>query len=139
MTSGGMLLDTCAIIWNMNGEALAADAEAALQSAYDAGETVWVSPFSAWEVGMLVMKRRLTLAMTTENWFRDLLTTPGVRLAPAEPDMLIRSSHLPGRPPSDPADRIIIATARELGATVMTRDRRILDYGAQGHVAVMGC
>ncbi|MGA2314448.1 MAG: hypothetical protein ABSF87_19180 [Xanthobacteraceae bacterium] len=46
---------------------------------------------------------------------------------------------LPGKPPKDPTHRIIAATARELGATLMTRDRALLDYGAQGHVAVREC
>jgi len=46
---------------------------------------------------------------------------------------------LPGKPPKDPTRRIIAATARELGATLMTRDRALLDYGAQGHVAVLEC
>ena len=53
--------------------------------------------------------------------------------------MLIASSYLPGKPPNDPADRILIATACELGATLITRDRVLLDYGRQGHVAVVGC
>ena len=46
---------------------------------------------------------------------------------------------LPGTPPRDPADRIILATARDLGCTLITRDRALLDYGAQGHARVVGC
>jgi len=137
--TGGILLDTCAVIWSAVVDALNAEAESALQAAYDSGEPIWISPFSAWEVGMLVSKGRLALTLPPERWFQTVISKPGVRLAPVEPDMLIRSSHLPGTPSSDPADSIIIATARELGATVMTRDRRILDYGTQGHVAVMAC
>jgi PIN domain nuclease of toxin-antitoxin system len=49
------------------------------------------------------------------------------------------SSCLPGRPPKNPTDRILAATARELGATLVTRDRALLDYGEQGHIAVMEC
>jgi PIN domain nuclease of toxin-antitoxin system len=52
---------------------------------------------------------------------------------------LIASSFLPGKPPRDPADRIIAATARDLGATLVTRDRALLDYGSQGHIAVLEC
>ncbi len=55
------------------------------------------------------------------------------------PDLLIASSFLPGDPPRDPADRIIAATARDLGATLITRDRSLLDYGAQGHMKVVEC
>jgi PIN domain nuclease of toxin-antitoxin system len=52
---------------------------------------------------------------------------------------LIASSFLPGRPPRDPADRIIAATARDYGCTLMTRDRALLDYGEQGHIRVLAC
>ena len=55
------------------------------------------------------------------------------------PDLLIASSFLPGKPPRDPSDCIIAATARELGATLITRDRALLDYGEQGHVSVVEC
>jgi PIN domain nuclease of toxin-antitoxin system len=53
--------------------------------------------------------------------------------------LLIASSFLPGKPPTDPTDRIIAATARELGATLITRDRALLAYGEQGHAAVLEC
>jgi PIN domain nuclease of toxin-antitoxin system len=55
------------------------------------------------------------------------------------PELLIAASFLPGKPPRDPADRIIAATARDLGATLITRDRVLLDYGAQGHLSVVAC
>jgi PIN domain nuclease of toxin-antitoxin system len=55
------------------------------------------------------------------------------------PELLIASSYLPGKPPNDPTDRIIAATARELGATLLTRDRALLEYGKQGHIAVLEC
>jgi PIN domain nuclease of toxin-antitoxin system len=55
------------------------------------------------------------------------------------PELLIASSALPGAPPRDPSDRIIAATARDLGATLITRDKKLLDYGKQGYVSVVGC
>ena len=64
---------------------------------------------------------------------------PGVTLADMSPDLLIASSFLPGKPPRDPADRIVAATARDLGATLMTRDSVLLNYGKQGHVNVVAC
>jgi PIN domain nuclease of toxin-antitoxin system len=81
----------------------------------------------------------LQLLIRPERWFSNLFEVPGVRLAEMSPDVLIASSFLPGKPPKDPTDRIIAATARELGATLITRDRALLDYGAQGHVAVLQC
>ena len=68
-----------------------------------------------------------------------MFEVPGVRLADMSPDVLIASSYLPGKPPKGPIDRIIAATARELGATLVTRDRALLGYGEQGHIAVVEC
>jgi PIN domain nuclease of toxin-antitoxin system len=82
---------------------------------------------------------RLQLLIRPERWFANLFDYPGVRLAALSPDVLIASSYLPGRPPKDPMDRIIVATARDLGATLITRDRALLDYGKQGHIAVVAC
>jgi PIN domain nuclease of toxin-antitoxin system len=79
------------------------------------------------------------LLVRPERWFANLFEVPGVRLAEMPPDVLIASSYLPGKPPKDPTDRIILATARELGATLITRDRALLDYGAQGYVSVVEC
>lgn len=137
--SGPILLDTCAVIWTANGDALAGDAESALQSAYETDSTVWISPFTAWEVAMLVQRGRMSLNMSTERWFDAVLDTPGVALAPLTPIILIGSASLPGEAPADPADRIMIATARETGARLMTRDRKILSYADAGHVAALAC
>ncbi len=88
---------------------------------------------------MLASRGRLQLLIRAERWFSNLFDAPGVLLADLSPDLLIASSYLPGKPPKDPTDRIIAATARDLGATLITRDRALLDYGAQGHVAVLEC
>ena len=64
---------------------------------------------------------------------------PSVRLAPLTPEILIASTVLPGHPPRDPADRIIAATARALGLTVVTRDGELLPYAAAGHLAAVRC
>ena len=88
---------------------------------------------------MLASRGRLQLLIRPERWFANLFEIPGVRLADMSPDVLIASSYLPGKPPNDPTDRIIVATARELGATLITRDRKLLDYGEQGHVSVVAC
>jgi PIN domain nuclease of toxin-antitoxin system len=110
-----------------------------LQATNDGGGTTYISPISAWEVGMLTAYGRLQLLIKPERWFGNLFEAPGVRLAEMSPDLLIASSYLPGKPPKDPMDRIIAATARDLGATLITRDRALLDYGKQGHIAVVAC
>ena len=62
-----------------------------------------------------------------------------MELAELSPQILIASSFLPGDPPGDPADRILAATAREYGYTLVTRDRPLLDYAKQGHLQALAC
>ena len=134
-----LLLDTCTLIFMTERTRMAPAAVETLQAATEGGEITYVSPITAWEVGMLSSRGRLQLLIRPERWFSNLFEVPGVRLAEMSPDVLIASSFLPGKPPKDPTDRIIAATARELGATLITRNRALLDYGAQGHVAVLEC
>jgi PIN domain nuclease of toxin-antitoxin system len=134
-----LLLDTCTLIFMTERTRMAPAAVETLQAATEGGEITYISPITAWEVGMLTSRGRLQLLIRPERWFSNLFDVPGVRLAEMSADVLIASSFLPGKPPQDPTDRIIAATARELGATLITRDRALLDYGAQGHVAVLQC
>jgi PIN domain nuclease of toxin-antitoxin system len=134
-----LLWDTCTAIWIYEKARLSQAALDAMRAAHREGVPSYISPITAWEVGMLASRGRLQLLIRPERWFSNLFEVPGVRLAEMSPDVLIASSFLPGKPPKDPTDRIIAATARELGATLITRDRALLDYGAQGYVAVLEC
>jgi len=134
-----LLLDTCAVIWLAEGEKLARSAADLLHAADDAGQVTYISPISAWEVGQLASRGRIQLLITPQRWFARLFEARGVQLAEMSPDLLIASSFLPGKPPRDPADRIIAATARDLGATLITRDRALVGYGTQGHLSVVEC
>jgi PIN domain nuclease of toxin-antitoxin system len=133
------LLDTCAVIWIADDERLAPAAVDALDGANEAGVPTYISPITAWEIGMLASRDRLKLLTTPQRWFARLFEAPNVRLADMSPDLLIAASFLPGKPPRDPVDRIIAATAREYGFTLITRDRALLEYGEQEHVRVLAC
>jgi len=118
---------------------MAEASRAAIRSARAANAGVYVSPFTAWEIGTLVAKQRLPLSLSPEVWFETLLAQPGMRLAPLTPQILLASTALPGTPPSDPADRIIAATARICGYVVITRDGKLLDYAEKGHILAIRC
>lgn len=134
-----VLLDTCAAIWIANGEPIADDAARLLGEMHRTGGAVFVSPITAWEVGLLVARGRLNLMMPPAQWFDRLLEAPGLRLSEMPPELLIASSFLPGSPPRDPADRILAATAREYGYQLVTRDATLLAYGEQGHIQSRIC
>jgi PIN domain nuclease of toxin-antitoxin system len=134
-----LLLDTHAVIWLFEDISLAPRALSAIEAAYHDDTPLLVSPITAWEIGLLVSHNRISLSATPHRWFARVLATPGMQLAEMSPDILIASSFLPGNPPRDPADRVLLATARDLGATLVTRDRAILAYGESGQVSTLAC
>jgi PIN domain nuclease of toxin-antitoxin system len=134
-----VLLDTCAAIWLMNGDAMSAASRTAIRAACSANLGVYVSAFTAWEIGTLAAKGRLQLTLSPEVWFETLLALPGIRLAALTPQIMLHSAALPGTPPADPADRILTATARLLGYRLITRDSKLLDYAKQGHMVATAC
>jgi PIN domain nuclease of toxin-antitoxin system len=96
-----------------------------------------VSAVSAWEIGLLVAKNRITLSVPVKDWIQHATTLPGLRLRPLDWQAALESTLLPGVPHADPADRLLIAEARIGGYTLVTRDQKILDYGKTGHVNVL--
>lgn len=134
-----LLLDTCAAIFIAEGATLSKPARLALDAAFDDATPVWVSPISAWEIGLLVSRGRMKIQIAPQVWFRRLLDDLNLLLADMPPDVLIGSSQLPETELRDPADRIIVATAREYGYRVVTRDNPILQYAAKGHVQAVEC
>lgn len=133
----GVLLDTHVLVWLVAGDTrlrLAARRriEAAAQQ-----QQLWVSAITPWEIGMLVAKGRLVLDRDPMDWVQAALALPGIRLAAIEPVVAVASTRLPGQLHGDPADRLIVATARRLGATLVTADTALLAYGQLGHVGVL--
>ena len=86
---------------------------------------------------MLAARNRVVLGRPTSEWFEEALLAPGLSLEALSPAIAVESCHLPANFRSDPADHMIVATARVTGATLMTRDKRILDYAAEGHLAAL--
>jgi PIN domain nuclease of toxin-antitoxin system len=136
---GPVLLDTCVLIWMGTQSADGEVARTILAQAQDAKAPVYLSPFSAWELAMLTAKGRLPSTSPVRHWFAQLASLPGIRLANLTPDILVSANELPWKVHNDPADRILIATARELGLRIVTRDRAILDYAKRGHVLAVAC
>jgi PIN domain nuclease of toxin-antitoxin system len=129
-----LLLDTCALLWIANGEDIAATAREAI-----AQDELHVSPITAWEIATLVRKSRIALTMPVGSWFSQAIERMRANVVLLSVDILVASCALPGDLGSDPADRIILATAREHGLVVVTRDRAILAYAQNGHVRAMQC
>lgn len=134
-----LLLDTCAAIWFAEDQPILGAVSRLMDRAAAEGESVYVSPVTAWEIGNLASRGRLNLQIGPQQWFEQLMQRSGARVARISPSILIASSFLPGRPPKDPADRIFAATAREYNWQLVTRDRLLLEYAAEGHIQALAC
>lgn len=133
-----LLLDTNAIIYLAFEQPMQSASRQATVAAAQRGE-ILVSSASAWEIGLLVRKGRLELTQPAPAWFATFASRPGVQTIPLSAAAAILSSFLPEPFHGDPADRMLVATARELGATFVTRDTKILDYAAAGHLRAIAC
>ncbi len=123
-----IVLDTHAWLWWVsNPELLSESASAALEEAVR-DRSVHVSSISSWEVAMLVRKGRLQLTMDVRDWILRSEALPFLTFVPVDNAIAVQSTRLPGELHGDPADRIIIATAQSLGATLLTKDDKILAY-----------
>ena len=132
-----LLLDTHVFVWmSQNSHELK---ESVGRSIDDAArdDAVLVCPITFWEIGMLESKNRLALDRPIVEWVHEVMAKPGLSLAHLTPEIAIDSTRLPGNFHANPADRMIVATARETGATLLTHDYAILRYAEQGHVQVM--
>ncbi len=132
------LLDTHVWFWLVRGREgrLAARTAARLEQTAR-GAPLGVSVISIWEIALLASKGRIGLGMPVHEWVETALNRPGFVLVGLEPEIAIESCVLPGDFHADPADRFLVATARLKNAVIVTRDKRILKYGKQGHVKVM--
>ena len=139
--ASGLLLDTCAVIWLVEGKLSKAVWTEVFVAGVGAG--IFVSPISAWEVGMLSKARGSRPAVKflpdPTAWFANLMARNGIREASFTPAIAIAASSLPGIFHADPADRLLVATARQLGIPLVTGDAKIIEYAEQGFVDVIRC
>lgn len=137
-----LLLDTHAAIWLAEGQL----SDTVFARVFAAGLTdgVFVSPVSAWEIGLLARPRTngqpaVTFKPDPQTWFATLLSQVIIKEAPLTAKIAIDSSFLPGSFHGDPADRLLVATSRNLNIPLLTRDQRILAYSDAGHVQSVRC
>lgn len=122
------LLDTHVWIWwNAQPEALSRKALRLLTHPEESDELL-LSALSVWEFSHLLASNRLGLSCSAEEWIRKALDHPRLRLAPLSPNIAYQSSVLPEAFEGDWVDQILVATAREENATLLTQDPHLLGY-----------
>lgn len=123
-----ILLDTHVWVWWLaDPDRLSRDARTAIAGSLSAGK-IGISSFSIWELALLVQRKRLELAIDLSEWIAETERIVGVTFFPVNNNIAMQSVNLPGVFHPDPADRILVATARHLGATMITGDAKIHAY-----------
>jgi PIN domain nuclease of toxin-antitoxin system len=122
-----ILLDTHALVWWVSGGPLSANALRTIER-HAPTRSLYVSSITVWEIATLVDRGRLALTLDVADWIARLETVDSLRFVPVDNRIALASTRLPGDLPRDPADRIIVATARWLDAPLVTRDARLAAY-----------
>ena len=121
------LLDTHVLIWWLSDRMQLSLRQREVVEAVTPDGPVFVSDISLWEVAMLASLGRIRLALPLREWLDKAVAPPLVRRQGISPAVATEVAALPDSFHRDPADRILVATARVLGATLLTNDRRIVD------------
>lgn len=125
-----IVLDTHVLVWWVTGatDRVSKPAARALESAQGNEASIFVSAISAWEIAVLIQKGRLVLAMDVEEWLSHIASLPEVRFVQVDRHTVVQSVRLPATFHTDPADRLIVATARRLNFPLVTADEQIRAY-----------
>lgn len=132
-----VLLDTHVWIWYMNGDAkLSTPAKKAITVALR-DHTAHLAAISLWEICMLDKKQRIVLGMPCLEWINRSTELTRIHILPLTPKVADESCDLPGKFHGDPADCMIVATARVEGLTLITRDEKILTYSRGKYISTI--
>ena len=122
------LLDTHVWVWwNMEPKKLSRKVRALIKNT-DSYSELLLSAISPWEFCKLIEKKRIGISCAPEEWLSQALQMPKLRLVPLTPTLAYRSTILPQPFHGDPADQLIVATAREENATIVSKDKLLRDY-----------
>lgn len=128
-----LLLDTHVLVWLMFGDAKLGKQVTASISEAARDNRLLLSAITPWEIALLASKKRINLYRDLMEWIREALATPGLKLVPLEPEIAVASTCPPFEMHPDSADRILVATARHLGAALVTADQSLLALAKKGH------
>lgn len=123
-----IVLDTHTLVWWVSGDPLLSKrARTAIEREQPDGDII-VSSISAWEIAMLVERGKLVLSMDVASWLSTVAQIDAVHFLPVDVEVATKSVDLPGDFHKDPADRMIVATARKLAVPLVTKDDKIRAY-----------
>ena len=131
------LVDTHIFIWLLNGDKNLSPKICKIINKTLLEGNVYLSAISCWEIAMLEQRKRIVLATPCLEWINEGLSRSGIQILELTPAISVESCQLPDFLHGDPADRMIIASARLTGSALITKDQAMLAYGKKHHVNVM--
>ena len=123
-----ILLDTHAWIWWVTEDRRLSNRARRALAAAERGQSAALSMISLWELAKKVEKHQLVLDRPLDEWLGEATARPGLQLVDLSRPILVDACRLPAPFHGDPADQIIVATARRDGAVVVTKDSKIREY-----------
>ncbi|MBE9519510.1 MAG: type II toxin-antitoxin system VapC family toxin [Proteobacteria bacterium] len=122
-----ILLDTHTWIWSHSATKLLSDNVKNLIKKTQTDQRT-IASISIWEFAMMVTKGRINVKIDPKRWLNNAIGNSGLRVIELTPEIAMESCNLPGSFHKDPADQIIVATARTHNLTLLTKDRKIIEY-----------
>lgn len=132
-----LLIDTHVWLWLASGAPYISPAALGAVREAAAASTLYLSQISMWEIALKASRERIELDRPLRQWMHKALDFPGLLIAPISADVAIGSAELPSGFHGDPADRIIAATARVEGLTLVTHDKKLLQLSKRGFLKAL--
>lgn len=132
-----LLLDTHVWFWYALGVSKLSPAARKVITHAAQNHSLYIAAISLWELAMLEERKRITLGMPCLEWINQSIEKISLQVAPVTSTIAVESCNLPGKLHADPADKLIIATARVENLKLLTRDEKILEYGRHKYLMVM--
>jgi PIN domain nuclease of toxin-antitoxin system len=130
-----LVMDTHTLIWYLEGIELSEQQVKIIEQQRHLNQ-LYISAISIWEVTMLINKKKTAISISINEWLNKVLAIPGLNIIDLTLNILMESCNLPSYDHKDPADRMIIASTREIDGHLLTFDRKILDYAENGYLKV---
>lgn len=128
-----IVLDTHVLIWAMQDDAALGRKAAALIEATARTDSILIPVMCAWEVALIEKRGKVVFPGGALRWFRRVFDAPAFVVAPLDPEIAVESVRMDWEH-RNPADRIMVATAKHWNMPLVTADEKILAYAAAGHV-----
>jgi PIN domain nuclease of toxin-antitoxin system len=135
--TGKILLDTHILIWSLlEPERLSSVVKDTITSAQNT-DNLYITSITLWEIAMLIKKQRISVFQRTADFLNSITQIEGLSIVNINANISAESVALPGEFDGDPADCLIIASARESASTLITRDQKIISWAKQGYLKVI--